>query len=479
MRCAVSLPRFKGTRFALSHPTVKLRSFHLLARTTLGFAFLSSPAASAASAPPWADLALELSGVPQAEHDALVRKLRTTPGLGEKISAALAGPRRALALDVIAALPLRGQLPRLLALSARDTDYRLYLGINSLLTRATVSSVGDEYLRRLSSSTALDPVSTVVMLDALSRMGRVLAPAALARLWRSDSYEVRGAVLSTILRARGSRELYQGILLDALRGPVCQLRVQASFALGARNPYPVDCAMEARTPAARELHIAWGYKDARPARFVADTYERQSFVQRLLAPCVTAGTLACGFRRSDTDSTLLERTLGGEGSGSRLLRIRITASSAGPDDEQNRRNPFQLWLSRSARRNFLDGFRAADAVFYNGHSRDGGGPDFGPPSLTSSGHVHYHRYKTERPGLNQMLQRLKELGPTGTRASVLGLFSCLSDQYFTRRVRQIVPKISIISSSRLLYYEDALNDSFQALERALREPEVTVNGRRS
>ena len=43
-----------------------------------------------------------------------------------------------------------------------------------------------------------------------------------------------------------------------------------------------------------DVRILFGYKDARPARFVGDRYERALFVADLLKPCAP-GQIACGF----------------------------------------------------------------------------------------------------------------------------------------------------------------------------------------
>src|SRR4051812_11465617 len=49
-----------------------------------------------------------------------------------------------------------------------------------------------------------------------------------------------------------------------------------------------------------DVKIVFGYKDARPARFVADRYERAVFIQRLVREC-KGENFACGFRRGEAD----------------------------------------------------------------------------------------------------------------------------------------------------------------------------------
>src|SRR5690606_28410542 len=59
-----------------------------------------------------------------------------------------------------------------------------------------------------------------------------------------------------------------------------------------------------------DLKVVFGYKDARPARFVADRYERAIFIQRLLRDC-KHGNQACGFRRGDSDADLFLKDITG------------------------------------------------------------------------------------------------------------------------------------------------------------------------
>ena len=103
-------------------------------------------------------------------------------------------------------------------------------------------------------------------------------------------------------------------------------------------------------------------------------------------------------------------------------------------------------------------------VFYNGHSRDGGGPDFDPPRLKANQHVHYNWYRKNRTGLKTMIRALR----TATeRPDVIGLFSCVSSKYFSQAIQEPSPETSLITSDHLLYYTDALESSLGALNALL------------
>jgi hypothetical protein len=113
----------------------------------------------------------------------------------------------------------------------------------------------------------------------------------------------------------------------------------------------------------------------------------------------------------------------------------------------------------------LNGLQQADAVFYNGHSRDGGGPDFAPPRLTENGHVDYTWYEKNQPGIRPVMKRLDN----DAKVKLLGLFSCSSTKHFDDKLRAAKPGLALISSPKLLYYADANKNMFAALSALLRQ----------
>lgn len=212
-----------------------------------------------------------------------------------------------------------------------------------------------------------------------------------------------------------------------------------------------------------DLKVVFGYKDARPARFVADRYERMIFIQRLTKPCKKKN-LACGFKRSMSDADLLTRSITGPDGKSREIYLRAIQSSAGPDDVENRGNPFQKWRTRYANLAFLQGLTSADVVIYNGHSRAGGGPDFEPPRLAGNQDVDFSWYKENQPGFNPIIATF-EGAPSSLR--LLGLYSCASSKHFLDRVRKVKPDLGLITSPRLIYFADALESSLESISSLL------------
>jgi hypothetical protein len=222
-----------------------------------------------------------------------------------------------------------------------------------------------------------------------------------------------------------------------------------------------------------DVRMVFGYKDARPARFVTDRYEQELFSQQILRPC-TGRRQDCGFKRKDSKSLdgeeVFERTIESSDGVKRLVLLSVIHSSVGPDDLSNRTDPFQKWQSEKARAFFLKGLALADVVFYNGHSRSGGGPDFAPPLLDSRGHVNYTQYKHDQNGLADLQTALK----ASSKLSVLGLFSCDSDQLFSQPIASSKKDVKLISSHKLLYFAEAIQDSLDALSSLLEMSNLKV-----
>lgn len=210
--------------------------------------------------------------------------------------------------------------------------------------------------------------------------------------------------------------------------------------------------------------VAFGYKDARPFRFVADRYEKMYFIQRLTSPC-EAGQHACAFARTPEDWELFKKKITGVDGKPLDVKIRITTSSAGPDDEENRVNPYQRWLSQRSDTVFTQGLKTADVVLYSGHSRAGGGPDFRPPTLYANNHVAYGLYKKKQPGLKLITTTLEKNQDSAVK--ILGLFSCASSQLFVKAIQEKKPGIGVITSTALLYHADALENMMMSLDSIL------------
>lgn len=214
------------------------------------------------------------------------------------------------------------------------------------------------------------------------------------------------------------------------------------------------------------IGIVFGYKDARPARFVGDRHERLALVQKVLSDCKPGESL-CGFKRDPHDADLFAKSIALPEGKTLQVSLSVVHSSVGSDDSSNRSNPFQAWQSSYAEKTFLKGLVSSDVIFYNGHSRFGGGPDFRAPVLLKSGEVDAGHYRKQKAGLKGIQKQIQQ----SHSDSVLGLFSCSSSQHFLQKLRKSLPKghsMALISSERTIHYSEALEESTSALSSLLK-----------
>ena len=209
--------------------------------------------------------------------------------------------------------------------------------------------------------------------------------------------------------------------------------------------------------------ISFGYKDTRPFRYVGDRYEKEILLGRLLSEC-EGNYHACGFQRSSQDMNLFFKTILGPRGKSIKINLRVLASSVSPDDDFNRTDSYQKWNSAYVERSFLDSFHSHEAVLYYGHSRDGGGPDFKRPRLKKNKHINYTYYKKKKPGLKKLVSALKK---ASSPPELLGMYSCVATQHFSRPIRKVYAQGGLLTSSQLLYVTDALESLYQTLESLL------------
>lgn len=218
-----------------------------------------------------------------------------------------------------------------------------------------------------------------------------------------------------------------------------------------------QCRRFSDQPSVR-IDVFFGYKDARPSRFVGDRLESLVLLSALRRECKNSKRLACGYRQNVNDPFELLKEQDGH-----TWRIKIHRSSLSLDDQFNREQAEQSRLSAKVTQAFQESLENSDVVFYNGHSRDGGGPDFEPPRLDSSGHVLYSYYRNQQPGL-KLIESVRPLKDT----QLLGLFSCASTGHFLARMKSQHKQRDFITSSALLYYADASQNLYESIEMLMR-----------
>jgi hypothetical protein len=148
------------------------------------------------------------------------------------------------------------------------------------------------------------------------------------------------------------------------------------------------------------------------------------------------------------------------------FEINLTKASASESFRANQSSllPVQQTLTAQGEQNFFSalGSSEVDAVFYNGHSRDGGGPDFAPPILRDSDlHPNYALYQARQTGIKKMLSQM-----SGGRASsqIVGMFSCYTRRHFQKRLLAASPKQRLILSEDKVNYMDTIIASLGYIE---------------
>lgn len=217
---------------------------------------------------------------------------------------------------------------------------------------------------------------------------------------------------------------------------------------------------------ALSIVVAFGYKDSRPLRFVGDRYERAQFVDLIVRPC-PAFEVVCGFEQESGNPEFFSKKITWYDHKERIIQIQVLASSVGPDDDYNRESRLQKWNSDRTFRLFRRALVKSDIVFYNGHSRTGGGPDFSPPRLQKNGQVDYGHYQAEKPGVKFLLEDL-ERAKGARQPRLLGLFSCDSSEHFQKALLKAKPKMGLVASQALLHQFDAMDNMVAALTAVLK-----------
>ncbi len=191
--------------------------------------------------------------------------------------------------------------------------------------------------------------------------------------------------------------------------------------------------------------------------------------QELKADC-RGGLKLCGFSEAgdpESGKVVLKKEVRVHGRDV-LVRITLTQASASESFVLNKGElaARQKKLTLQSEENFFDGLKTADMVFYNGHSRNGGGPDFNSPILNKKGKVDYKGYyEIKRIGIKRTYNSLKE---NPNQGFVLGLFSCYSRKHFYSDFMKNNPQQKLILTAETIDYFDTLSASVGYLEGFLR-----------
>jgi hypothetical protein len=212
-----------------------------------------------------------------------------------------------------------------------------------------------------------------------------------------------------------------------------------------------------------DIRVVFGYYDASFERTVDDVISRQALIDKLTQPC-NSNVAVCGFKRSIEDADVLIKEVRGPKGNIHKVNLRIVASAYSPSDRLNRAlAKDQKEKSDLAKRIFLSGIEEADALFYIGHARDGGGPDFSPARL-KNGAIDYQFYRQNKPGLEELTSRISLAKKT---PKIMGFLACNSERWH-ERLRRMAPRSGLLlSETENIAHEVALVQTFGALDSIL------------
>lgn len=148
------------------------------------------------------------------------------------------------------------------------------------------------------------------------------------------------------------------------------------------------------------------------------------------------------------------------------VRLEMHFSSSSEYLSNNMNSSRQDQRSQYTENFFLRSLQTADAVFYFGHARNGGGPDFDPPQFVgNSNKVNYDGYyKPQKPGLKKMISSLR----SGNQAPIIGMMSCNARDKFLRPIRNAAPKSGVITSTAILDIDIVYTAMIGAIDSVIR-----------
>lgn len=217
-----------------------------------------------------------------------------------------------------------------------------------------------------------------------------------------------------------------------------------------------------------DFRVAFGYlDDSSPKAIVDDKILFTKFVMQLSAPC-EKNVFACGFKRDPDDATLFYKTIIDPLGRPRNVTLHANYSSVSTSNKLNTTvmKEQQRHQSEAVNKMFFEGAKTADALFYAGHARSGGGPDFSPAVRNKNGSENYKGYyKVKRPGINKLISALKTRTDGGP--ALISLAACDSIKHFQKDLKNAAPSSGYVLTTDLSYVTDVYGATFGALDSLL------------
>lgn len=217
------------------------------------------------------------------------------------------------------------------------------------------------------------------------------------------------------------------------------------------------CAKEYEAIAAKDrVKISYhvGYLDG--GRTADDPYDRASLILHLVDDK--------GFVQDPEDENKLTKTIPWGPKGEmKTFEVSVFDSAISTDHRENKKmKKAQALKSEKARAAFKQSLAEADVVLYNGHSRNGGGPDFFPPSAKLEARHDYSDYRKTRVGLQDVLDGLKQRSEP---MFMLGLLSCNSDLFFRRPILNAQkPPARIMGATKDMRFDEGYKSTLAVID---------------
>jgi hypothetical protein len=198
----------------------------------------------------------------------------------------------------------------------------------------------------------------------------------------------------------------------------------------------------------------------------ADPGERAAWAEWLTMPC-HGDSKVCGFERDADDADTFYKDVEWAPGGSKRIEFHLHNASETSNNARNERSPTQAAKTAEQQRQFAKALRESDLVFYTGHSRYGGGPDFAPEKRRPDGRWDIGYYKQNRPGLKLMDEALKDRKDGSL--FLLGLLSCDSKKHFETNVDQIPAVDRTLLSTHLVPEDGGFDEMIAVFEGVLHQ----------
>jgi hypothetical protein len=216
------------------------------------------------------------------------------------------------------------------------------------------------------------------------------------------------------------------------------------------------------------FRVAFGYGDSdKIERPTYDLMQYEFFMRQMTSHCFSQNISLCGFQKDELEKNLYTKKILGPKGQVHTIKLYVTNASYSPDNIKNigKYNHLQSEKTKESEDNFFQGAIESDALFYIGHARNGGGPDFKYAVRNHLGKKDYKNYyQVKRPGLNHLLNSLKK---RLTPIKFIGIMACDSNKWFYKELSEITPQTSFITMNGLGNIIDDLETGMAALDSLL------------